>query len=73
MSHYFESSTGSRMIWRRPVSLSNELKKVKKQRRKELKKPLMLWPRVKKRGEISLISMRKLIRKGPKSMKSTSN
>jgi hypothetical protein len=61
------------MTWRRPVSPSKELRKVKKQLRKELRKPLMLWLRVKKRGEIYLRSMRKLIKKGQRSMRSTLN
>jgi hypothetical protein len=61
------------MTWRRPVSLSKELRRVKKQPRKELRKPLMLWLRVKKRGEISLRSMRKLIKKELRSMRSTLN
>jgi hypothetical protein len=61
------------MTWRRHVSPSKELRRVKKRLRKEHRKPLMLWLRVKKRGEISLRSMRKLIRKGQRSMRSTLN
>jgi hypothetical protein len=61
------------MTWRRPVLLSKELRRVKKQQKKEPRKPLMLWLRVKKRGEISLRSMRKLIKKGQRSMRSTLN
>jgi hypothetical protein len=61
------------MTWRRPVSPSKELRRVKRQLRKELRKPLMLWLRVRKRGEISLKSMKKLIKKGQRSMKSTLN
>ena len=70
-SHSFESSIDSRTIWKRHVSLSNELRKAKKRLRKEHRKPLMLWPRVRKRGEKSLKSMTKLIRKGLRSMRST--
>jgi hypothetical protein len=73
MSHSFESSIDLRMTWRRPVSPSKELRRVKKQLRKGHRKQLMLWQRAKKRGEISLRSMRKLIKKGQRSMKSTLN
>ena len=71
MSHSFESNIDWRMILRRLVSPSNELKKAKKQPRKEHRKRLMLWPRVRKRGEKSLKSTKKLIRKGLRSMRST--
>jgi hypothetical protein len=73
MSHSYESSIDSRMTWRRPVSPSKELRRVKKQLRKGHRKPPMLWLRVKKRGETSLRSMRKLIKKGQRSMRSTLN
>jgi hypothetical protein len=55
------------------VSLSNELRKAKKQLRRGPRKPLMLWPRVRKRGEKYLRSMKKLIKKELRSMRSTLN
>jgi hypothetical protein len=55
------------------VLLLNELRKAKKRLRKGPRKPLMLWPRVRKRGEKYLRSMKKLIKKELRSMRNTLN